>query len=174
MHQFKKGSGLVTGVLLPVGLICVFAFCSLLMAVMGARAYRSLQTNNDDSYGSTVAANYLRTKLAQNNAAGRIELRDEGGVQVLVIREEGEELNYETRIFVHGGNLREIYVSENQLFVAQSGTVIAPLQSCIFSIDDEGLFEAEITSPRGIVTNTAFSLVEDAHVGATGGEEGGT
>lgn len=159
MHSHKQKSGLVTGALLPVGLVCVFALCALLMAVLGVRAYQTLQEDVDDEYNSTVVANYLRTKLSQHNRAGAVEIRQENGVEVLIIKDDSGDRRYETRIFVHAGSLREIYISEEQPFTQTGGVAIAQVTSCRFTLTGN-LFRAEIVSPQGVTSYTSFVLVQ--------------
>lgn len=158
MQGKKNGSGIVAGVLLPMGLVCLFAFCSLALALMGGRAYKQIQGGIDDSFGSVVAASYLRTKLAQNNTAGQVSLRGEGAHQVLVLRQESGEQVYETRIFVAEGTLKETHVPADAAFTPEAGLDIAKVAACKFSIAADGLFTAEITSEGQDHVQVAFLL----------------
>ena len=85
MQNRKRSFGLPASVLLPIGIICLFAFCSLALAVIGGRAYKNIQHDINDHFGVTVSAHYLRTKLSQNNTAGSISLRRQGDADMLVI-----------------------------------------------------------------------------------------
>lgn len=157
----NRASGVVSGILLPIGLVCLFAFCSLALALFGGRSYRQIQQGIDDSYDSTVAANYLRTKLSQNNTQDAISLRDEAGLQVLAILSEQDGTAYETRIFATDGQLKEAFVQADSPFQKTAGTDVADVESCLFAIDG-GLFTAEIVSVLGTTTRTAFSLAGGA------------
>lgn len=159
MKSTKYRSGLFAGVLLPVGLICLFAFSSLALALLGGRAYRQINANIDDGYGSTVAVSYLRTKLAQNNRAGAISLQEIDGLDVLVIASTVGERTYETRIFVYDNTLRESFVAAGQTMDVTNSVEIAQISSCTFTIGDDGLFEAEIVSTNGVSAYLAFALV---------------
>ncbi len=159
MQGRQNKSGALAGILLPLGLICLFAFCSLLLALMGGQAYKSIQNGVDDSFDSTVTANYLRTKLAQNNRAGAISLRTEGDIEVLVIASGTGNERYETRIYVQDGRLMENYAMASAPFSPEGGMSIAKVRSCSFSIED-GLFTAEIESPAGYSTRTVFLLAQ--------------
>lgn len=158
MNSKKTTSGVVAGILLPMGLICLFAFCSLTLALLGGNAYRQIQGGIEDSYGSTVCANYLLTKLSQNNATGQITLRQEGDVQLLVIATVVQERDYETRIYYDDGQLKETLVSADTPFKAQDGMTVANVKNCTFSLSDSGLFTADIESPGGEITRTVFAL----------------
>ncbi|MGD9559163.1 MAG: DUF4860 domain-containing protein [Oscillospiraceae bacterium] len=143
-----------------MGLICLFAFCSLALALLGGRAYRQIQAGVEDSFGSTVAASHLRTKLSQNNAVGAVSLRDEGGVQVLAIATTTGEADYETRIYLHEGTLWERFVTADTPFSTVGGIQIAQLARCTFAISPDGLFTSEIESSEGSVVRVAFALAE--------------
>lgn len=158
-HKKKLNSGMVSGILLPLGLVCLFAFCSLALALMGGRAYKQIQAGVDDSFGSTVAASYLRTKLSQNNGAGLVTLREEDGIEVLDITAKISDRDFETRIFMWQGQLMEMFVAADTEFSVEGGISIAKIQSCSFSISEESLFVAEIESMAGTQTRTAFALL---------------
>ena len=158
MRKKSESSGAALGILLPMGLICLFAFCSLALALMGGQAYKSIQNSIDDSFGSTVAASYLRTKLIQNNEASLVSIEQEGPYEVLVIRSEQENDTFLTRIFVEEGELKESYTPLDTAFSPSSGVTIAYVNECRFAISEEGLFTAEILSENGTSTRTAFAL----------------
>ncbi len=159
----KKSSGTVIGILLPMGLVCLFAFCSLALALMGGRAYKAIQANVDAGYGSTVAASYLRTKLSQNNQKGQVSLLMEDGVQVLTISATQGETSYLTRIYMDGGELKESYQPASAAFSPGAGVTIAKLRECSFAIDGQsGLFTASLLSEEGTATRVAFALAGGA------------
>ena len=159
MQQKKSASGSVAGILLPMGLVCLFAFCSLALALMGGQAYRQIQSSVDDSYDTTVAASYLRTKLSQNNQSGAVQLREENGVQLLVIQSKSNDVLYETRIYMKDGRLMENFERADVPFAPVDGVMIAELASCRFALD-EGLFTAEMESRAGTSTSTAFAVTQ--------------
>lgn len=158
MHSKKHTSGAVAGILLPMGLVCLFAFCALALALLGGRAYRGIQARVDDSHNSTVAAGYLRTKLEQNAHGAQVFLRDEGGLQVLVIAKQVNGTLYETRIFMYSGRLWETYETADAPFGTAGAMQIARLHSCTFSLSSDGLFSAMLVSPAGTVTQATHAL----------------
>jgi hypothetical protein len=157
MRLKKSRSGVMAGIVLPMGLVCLCAFCSLALALLGGRAYKQIQNAADDGFGSTVAASYLRTKLSQNNAGSAVTLREENGVAVLVIANEGPPA-YETRIYMAGGELREDFVPAGTAFNPVGGMRVAALARCDFTLDGDGLFTAEIESLAGSVTRACFAV----------------
>ncbi len=165
MRTRARQPGAVAGILLPMGLICLFAFCSLALALLGGRAYKQIQTGVDETFGTAVAGSYLRNKLTQNNDAGAISLRQEGAFDLLVISQQGADAEYETRIYVIDGTLRETFVPKDAAFEAASGLTIAQVESCTFELAD-GLFTANITGPGGDEARVVFAL---AGAGGEGG-----
>lgn len=153
-------SGIVAGILLPMGLVCLFAFCSLALALYGGSAYKQIQTGVEDSFGPSVTAGYLRTKLSQFNHSGSISLRDEDGTEVLVIASESGDVEYETRIYMQDGKLMETYVRADTAFTGMGGIQIATLEGCEFSLDEDGLFTAVIESLDGTVTRASFAVAQ--------------
>ncbi len=157
--QKKESSGAVVGILLPMGLVCLFAFCSLALALMGGRAYKSVQTGIDDGYGSAVAASYLRTKLSQNNGPGSVRLLQEEGLDVLALQSQRDGAAYITRIYVQDGQMKESYLPEGSAFQPAAGVTIALVSECRFALDEESLlFTASLRSGEGVATRVAFAL----------------
>lgn len=156
--QKNKSKGSVVGILLPMGLICLFALCSLALALLGGQAYRQIQDGVDDAFDSTVAVGYLRNKLTQNNEAGKVSLRREGVFDVLVIKEKHGEDSYETRIYVIDGELRETFVPASVPFEGASGITIATMGECEFEVSPDGVFTAYIVSPEGVSSRISFAL----------------
>ncbi len=160
MRGSKQRSGAVAGFLLPIGLVCLFALCSLALALLGGRAYKNVQDNMDSSFGSSIAATYLRTKLSQNNMANGISVREEDGTQLLVLSSEVGGDAYETRIYFADGRLMESTSFADMPFSPSGADIlIAQLSQCSFSLDDTGLFTAEIVGTDGDATRTAFALL---------------
>jgi hypothetical protein len=155
----KQSSGTITGVLLPLGMICLFAFCSMFLLLTGLSVYRELRQGSDSVFGSTVAYSYLHTKLSQSNTEGAISLREEEGTQVLVISNPNQGENpYETRIYFFGGKLCELFTPASEPFDPALGTTITALLYCSFSIDGS-LFEADMMTVEEESIHMAFGLV---------------
>lgn len=165
MTQFNRQnrSNAAGGILLPLGLICLFAFCSLLLAILGTRAYSSVQQSIDNDFGATVTANYLRTKLGRANAQNAVEIRQIEGVQVLAIATQAGGMQFETRIYVYEGQLMEDYVDADAPLRqpgAPGSVVIAQVQSCHFEITPDHLLTVDIVSHGNAKSRLVFALLE--------------
>ncbi len=157
MKRNARGEGFMMA-LLPLGLVCVFAVCSLALALIGGRAYRDIQEDVALGYDSRIAATYLRTKLSQDNVAGAATLRTEGTYEVLVLARATDSGSLETRIYMDGGKLKEAYVPAGTAFDASLGTAVAVLDDCVFTIDENGLFTADIVCTDGQPQRMQFAL----------------
>ncbi len=161
MHLAHRKSGIVAGILLPMGLVCLFAFCSLALALFGGGAYRQVQSAADDSFDCNIAAGYLRNKLSQHNGRGLFSLHEENGIQWLIIAATDANSRYETRIYHTEGQLREDTVAAGTPYqISGADITIAHLQSCRFSFASDGLFTAEMVSEAGTAVRTAFALAQ--------------
>ena len=160
MRQKRYRSGVVSGILLPLGMVCLFAFCALALALLGGRAYKQIQGNVDRSHGSSVAASYLRTKLSQNNSGGTILLEEQNGVQTLVITTDIQGRSFDTRIFMHEGQLVETFGPSGAEAGTAGGNLIANLSACTFALDEDGLFTAMLVGTDGTTARSAFALTE--------------
>lgn len=164
MRHKKHRGGVVAGILLPMGLTCLFALCSLALALIGGQAYKDIQAQVEDSHDTTVAASYLHTKLSQTATAGAVTVREQDGAELLVITAEVNGAAYETRIFLadteSGPRLVETFGSADLPLDTASANTIASISRCSFSLDEAGLFSAELESAAGTVTRTAFALLQ--------------
>lgn len=163
MKEKQSRNGTIAGLLLPMGLLCLFAGCSLVLALWGGQAYKAIETTVDSGNSSTLATSYLRTKLANTAYGDSVLLREENGVQVLVLQSSISDILYETRIYMQDGELVESFGTADSDF-AQANTSIAQLQSCTFAIAGDGLFTAEVVSENGTVSRTAFVLQEGGRI----------
>lgn len=160
MSDNKSKSGIVAGILLPMGLVCLFAFCSLALALLGGRAYKQIQAGVEQSFGPSVTSGYLITKLSQFNHSGSVSLRQEGDVELLVIESENSGSLFETRIYMLNGNLMENFERADTPFAPVGGIRIAALKNCSFALDEDGLFTATIESLDGAVTRASFAVAQ--------------
>lgn len=153
-------SGQILGILLPMGLICLFAFCSLALALMGGQAYKNIQQRMAEGYGTTVAGSYLRNKIVQHNEAGAVTLRTEGDIEVLVLTQQRGDTTFETRIFYFDGWLMESFLPADRPFALVDASAVAELGSCTFRLSDDGMFEAELTGASGEHSRVVISLAK--------------
>ena len=82
MKRKAASRGGISGVFVFV-LMGIFALVSTLMVLFGARAYRNITQRADENNAARVLSAFVRSSLVGEDEAGRLELREEGGVQTL-------------------------------------------------------------------------------------------
>lgn len=94
-----------------IGIAALFLLGFLLLIVFGAQVYQATVTNQDQNNQTRALRSYLVT-CVRSAAAEDVELRDEAGTEgveseILVIRDSGTD--YGLQIFLHDGQLKEVY-----------------------------------------------------------------
>lgn len=116
-------------------LFCVFAMTAVVSAVMGANVYISSSKSAEKTYESRVCLDYITAKVHANGEKGAVSVSEVEGAPALTLSETVDGDPYDTVIYCCGGALRELYSARGIPFSADSGTVIANIQSVDFSID---------------------------------------
>lgn len=106
----------------------------LLMALLGANAYRAVLGAKRTASGTRTAFSYLRSQVRAHDAAGCVELREDG--QLLVLKE--EDGRYELRVFVQDGYLRENLAKAGTAVQKDKGARIAEMSAFQAAFTSEG------------------------------------
>ena len=101
----NQGSSKATR-LLALLTLAVFACGLLLVLLTGAALYRRLVDRGEESYRRRTALQYLTTRVRQAEA---VKIEDFQGCPALVLEETSEGEAILTRVYCHGGWLRELY-----------------------------------------------------------------
>ena len=127
----EKKDSKITG-LLTLVVLALFALCILGTLLTGAKGYEALVRRGEDTYAARTAAQYLATRVRQSDAEGTLSLADFGGERALVLRQELEGEVYLTRIYCHGGYLRELFTVQSGSFSPEDGEKLLELDSLDF------------------------------------------
>lgn len=124
----------------------LLAVCILALLVNGAELYNRLTQQGSDRFSSRTLTRYLTTRVRQGDAAGQPALEDFGGCKAIVLREELAGQVYLTRIYCHGGYLRELFTPENGSFSPEDGEKLLPARSLSAAWQDDLLvLDLELT-----------------------------
>ena len=135
----KERTNKITDIL-SLTVLAVFALCTLLVLLLGAKVYRNLVESGAETYRTRTASQYLTTRVQQ---AGEISVSDFEGSDALVIREEVGNRVYLTRIYCHDGWLRELYAAESADLQPADGEKVLEAEVLSLSLEN-GLLRAEI------------------------------
>lgn len=149
----RNGKRNMSGTLVLV-LFAVFAVCVLSVLLMGADSYQTLTRRDQASYDRRTAAQYITTKIRQNDSSHAIFVgdfenvlpRDEGNTLYLTEMVDGEA--YCTRLYCHDGYIRELFATSEGCFSFNDGEKVLPAQSIHFSMNG-GFVTVELEHPDG-------------------------
>ncbi len=131
MHPFNEKRGSVRGVFI-FALMAAFAVMSLLVVVVGARAYKTIIETSDAAYASRTGMSYLIGKARGADEAGMIDVQIQNGVSVLVLGALYGGERYQTYIYCSGGAVREYFASAEQAFSPDFGEQIFQADALTF------------------------------------------
>ena len=162
MKKQKLTPHAITGVFtfLLLGLFAVF---STVTVVMGAGAYRSISARAERDSSDRLASAYLRSMLRARDEAGSLRLAEEDGMQTLILRTVYGSDEYWTRIYVHEGELKELFCEADLPFEPENGETVCPAEE----LDAE--LEGDLLTVR-VLTENGWQEVACAMRAASEGE----
>lgn len=159
MNEVRKGTavgrrsfGAVTAWIV-LALLLVFAGISVALIALGGQAYRAILASADENAQRRASVGYVLGRIhafdAQDSVRVERMMLDGEALDVLILGEDIEGEQYETRIYCAKGLLREQFVSADiGLEAADDGEVIAALAQ--FEAEQkEGLIQLRFTHPDG-------------------------
>lgn len=159
----ESGRGSVRGVFV-FALLAAFALLSLIVVVVGARAYKQVNATADEAYASRTGMSYLIGKIRGADEAGMITAFRQEDMDVLSLGGFYGGARYNTYIYCDGASVLEYFASAEQAFSQEFGEEILPAQALSFRLERE-LLVVELTDENG-ETHTASLYL------AAGGEAG--
>ena len=158
----RNGKRNISSILVLV-LFAVFAMCILSVLLTGADTYRLLTQRDQTSYDRRTAAQYITTKIRQNDTDNMLFVGDfETGLpddqgNTLYLNELADGAEYCTRLYCHEGYLRELFSRSGGGFSPEDGEMVLPAQSIHFAMNDHFL-TIELTHPDGQAEQFVLAL----------------
>lgn len=141
-------------------LMGLFALAGTLVALLGARAYRSVAESAACNTNARIPAAFVRTLVRSADAAGAVDVRNECGIDTLVLLETYDDIDYLTRIYCYNGELCTSMTEAEEPFDPFLGDSVCALGD--FTAAREGeLLTMELTYPNG-ETETVSVLLHAA------------
>ena len=152
----------MSGIVVPV-LFAVFAACILFVLLTGADSYQTLTKRDQSSYDRRTAAQYITTKIRQNDIGGMVFVGDfdtalpdvQGNTLSLTEAAAGGE--YCTRLYCHDGYIRELFAIPAGGFSPEDGEKILPAQSLSFSMEN-GFVTVELAYSDAVTEQFVLAL----------------
>ena len=145
--------------LAALALLAVFAVSILLALLAGAGAYRRLVDRDAAAFDARTAAQYIATRVRQNDAAGGVAVEDFCGVDCLTLQEwnGGYAGDYVTRVYCYDGSLWELYTAVDMEADLADGDRVLDLDAMALSLED-GRLNAVLTLKTGETETVTLSL----------------
>lgn len=128
-----------------VALFTMFAATAFLVVLIGAKQYQQTADCMNRNYEVRTATSYLVEKVRQSDVAGSISITELDGLPSLLLTSVEGDRTYFTYIYCYDGMLRELYVSEEAVYSAESGQEIIPLHGFCPSQINPRLIRVSVT-----------------------------
>lgn len=137
-------------------LLAAFAVLSLLVVVVGARAYRTIIQTADAAHASRTGMSYLLGKVRGADEAGMLEIRSEDGMDVLALGGVYGGERYETYIYCDGAAIREYFAAADRPFDESYGEEILQAQTLSFLLEGRLLTISMVDGDGGAHVSSVF------------------
>ena len=135
-------------------LFAVFAACVLAVLLTGADAYRLLTERDQVSYDRRTCVQYVATRVRQADRLGGVSVEDFGGVQALVLADEG---GYGTWVYCYDGYIMELYTDPALGNGPQAGERIMPASALELRLEGRVL-TVDVTGSTGEHSGITLAL----------------
>ena len=150
MPKNRRGQDVTTVFILL--LFCVFAFALLTVLLLGVDVYRGVAQTANDGYGERTCLAYITAKVRHSDNAESIGVGEFGESTSLELTEYfgGEE--YVTKIYLHEGNVCELFFQKSLDLQPDAGMPICPAKSLEVRRWENGMLRVDCDSGTGLVT----------------------
>ena len=144
----KNESHHMVDVLFVLTLFCVFALCSVLLIVVGAKVYQNTINSMDSHFTSSTALSYISEKIRQNDQLSGITIENFGGGDAIVLSTEYNGEEYCTYIYSYAGQLKELFSKKNIHLSPEAGQNILAISNFTITEQEPGLYEITLTDEK--------------------------
>lgn len=156
--------GSVRGVFV-FALLAAFSLLSLIVVIVGARAYKAINAAADAAYASRTSVSYLIGKVRSADEAGMISVFEQDGTQVLSLGSLYDGEQYNTYIYCDGESVLEYFARAEQAFSPAFGEEILSARSLSFRLDGV-LLLFELVDADGMAHEASLFLTAGGEAGA--------
>ncbi|MCQ2546289.1 MAG: DUF4860 domain-containing protein [Clostridia bacterium] len=133
----------------PVVLLFVFAVSALVVTLFATNVYQGAVDNSTRNDTARTSLSYITEKIHAGDNDGNVELGMFDGCDAVVISEEINGEEYATYIYVHDGQLKELFAKANAGFSAENGTRILDVNDFSMEQKRDGVFSFSCTDDKG-------------------------
>lgn len=156
--EFKKENRHVVDVLFVITLFCVFAFCALMLVILGAEVYKKTVASMESNYTTRTSYAYISEKIRQKDTSGAVKIAKFGDADAIFLEEKIGEKSYFTVLYVDDGYLKELFTADPERLGAGAGTQIYECESLSAEKVSDSLVRIEVTTP--VSTEEIYAAVK--------------
>lgn len=155
--MMKNNNGKIISGVSSLVVFCVFAVCTLVVLLLGAKSYSTLTSRDRQSWDSRICTQFLSSKLRQAGSASQVEIRAFGDGDAILLHEEINGESYITRVYCHDGWLMELFTAAEAELAPEDGERITPMTG-LEIISSDGLVRFRITDGNGAKSELVRAL----------------
>lgn len=129
-------------------LLGVFAVFSTMLVLIGAQAYRTITVRSEEHNLDRTMYSYMLNSLRGDDASGTVTMRNEDGIDMLVVSYDYGWEVLEKRIYCYDGYLRELLAPVQNEFNPDSGERICEAETLQAEVSGN-LITIEMTDADG-------------------------
>ena len=120
----KKRNNWIINYMAILSLLCIFIIGSLILMKVGVHVYKNIVESNGENFRLRSSLSYVATKVRQHDMTDAISVEEKDGIQMLVLKEQIDGVEYETRIYSYDGALRELFQEKGMEYKPADGLQI--------------------------------------------------
>lgn len=128
----------MTEIILVMVLLLLFSISTLTLVATGSDSYINIIDDNEKNSNLRVAQSYIHTKVRQNLEKDAVYITEFPEItgKCLVVKDGYSNIEYETIIFFHDGQMKESLIIEGGSFNPDSSFTIVEIDELSFKILD--------------------------------------
>ena len=138
-------------------LLGIFVVFSMLMIVLGVRAYHSTESQTGRNNQYRLLSSYVRSMVRSEDGFADIHEETVDGIETLSMEESYDGDSYVTRIYCSDGKLREWFSGAENPFDPSAGDVICDAQAFACEVED-GLLTVRVQDMDGEWVDVRIAL----------------
>lgn len=144
-------------ILFIILLIGIFALSSVMLTILGVKAYRSSATDNSAQSANTAAL-FFAQKIRQCEDKSTIKIQKLQNTYALTMKADSEKGAVITWLFVYDGYLRELTSIDSMSASAEFGQQILPMKAADFRIKNDNLLQVTLTEKNNNTSDIKLYL----------------
>ncbi|MFI3312805.1 MAG: DUF4860 domain-containing protein, partial [Eubacteriales bacterium] len=127
----------------------VFAGAVLMVLILGAQSYQSVEQSIESGYEARTCLQYIATKARHYSGEGSASVTTYGDGDALVLEETIDGFQYLTYIYTHNGHAMELFCEAGVTLEPDAGFVIVAVDDLDIQLVSDGLLHLSCTDDDG-------------------------